>query len=100
MGGSHHGLGNGGCCKVGEPAEESFDATARDDQHEYDGRSLRETGGGGCRAAPGVFAALVGYIERGEIGPCVALRLPLSQIVAAQQAFLAKSHVGKIVLEL
>ena len=37
LGGSHHGLGNGGCCKVGEPAEESFDATARDDQHEYDG---------------------------------------------------------------
>lgn len=55
----------------------------------------------GCTIpAPGVFAALVGYIERGEIGPCVALRLPLSQIVAAQQAFLAKSHVGKIVLEL
>jgi NADPH:quinone reductase-like Zn-dependent oxidoreductase len=42
----------------------------------------------------------VGYIECAEIGPCVALRLPLSQIVAAQQAFLAKSHVGKIVLEL
>jgi hypothetical protein len=53
LGGSHHGLGNDGCCKVGEPAEESFDATARDDQHESDGRSLRETDRGGCRAAPG-----------------------------------------------
>ena len=52
-GGSHHGLGNGGCCKVGEPAEESFDTTARDDQHEYDGRSLLETDRGGCRAVPG-----------------------------------------------
>ena len=53
LGGSHHGLGNGGCCKVGEPAEESFDAPARDDQHEYAGRSLLETDRGGCRAAPG-----------------------------------------------
>jgi hypothetical protein len=53
LGGSHHGLGNGGCCKVGVPAEESFDATARDNQHEYDGRSLRETDRGGCWAAPG-----------------------------------------------
>ena len=53
LGGSHHGLGNGGCCKVGEPAEESFAATARDNQHEYGGRSLRETDRGGCRAAPG-----------------------------------------------
>jgi hypothetical protein len=40
LGGSHHGLGHGGCCKVGEPTEESFGATARDDQHEYDGRSF------------------------------------------------------------
>ena len=53
LGGSHHGLGNGGCCKVGEPAGESFDAAARDDRHEYEGRSLRETDRGGCRAAPG-----------------------------------------------
>jgi hypothetical protein len=51
LGGSHHGLGNGGFCKVGEPAEEPCDATTRNDQHEYDGRSLRETDRGGCRAA-------------------------------------------------
>jgi hypothetical protein len=33
LGGSHHGLGNGGCCEVGEPARVLFDAAARDDQH-------------------------------------------------------------------
>ena len=45
-----------------------------------------------------VFKNLVGYLERGEIKPVVAAQFPLSQIVAAQAAFLAKSHVGKIVL--
>jgi hypothetical protein len=48
-----HGLGNGGCCEEGEPAEASFDATARDDQHEHSDRSLRETDRGGCRVASG-----------------------------------------------
>ena len=46
LGGSHHGLGNGGCCEVGEPAEALFDAAARDDQHKYSDRSMRETGRG------------------------------------------------------
>jgi hypothetical protein len=32
--GPHHGLGNGGCCEVGEAAGVQFDAAARDDQHE------------------------------------------------------------------
>ncbi|WP_293944329.1 zinc-binding dehydrogenase [Sphingomonas sp.] len=48
----------------------------------------------------GVFANLVGYIERGEIRPLVAATYPLAEIVAAQQAFLTKRHVGKIVLTL
>jgi NADPH:quinone reductase-like Zn-dependent oxidoreductase len=47
---------------------------------------------------PEVFPNLVGYIERGEIRPVVAATYPLSQIVAAQRAFLTKQHVGKIVL--
>ncbi len=51
--GSHRGLGNGGCCEVGEPAGELFDAAARDDQHEYFDKSLLEVGHGICRAAPG-----------------------------------------------
>ena len=47
---------------------------------------------------PGVFANLVGYIERGEIRPVVAATFPLRDIVAAQRIFLTKQHVGKIVL--
>lgn len=53
----------------------------------------------GCTVLdPGVFADLVGYIERGEIRPIVAASFPLSEIVAAQQLFSTKQHVGKIVL--
>ncbi len=51
--GPHHGIGNGGCCELGEPAGELFDATARDDQHEYFDRSLRETDHVSSRAALG-----------------------------------------------
>ncbi len=47
---------------------------------------------------PQVFPNLVGYIERGEIRPVVAATYPLSEIVAAQRAFLEKKHIGKIVL--
>jgi NADPH:quinone reductase-like Zn-dependent oxidoreductase len=47
---------------------------------------------------PGVFADLVGYIERGEIRPLLAASYPLSELVAAQQAFIAKAHVGNIVV--
>ena len=47
-----------------------------------------------------VFADLVGYIERGEIRPLVAATFPLADVVAAQQLFLTKQHVGKIVLTL
>ena len=47
-----------------------------------------------------VFAKLIGYIERGEIRPLVAATYPLGDIVAAQEAFLTKRHVGKIVLTL
>ncbi len=47
-----------------------------------------------------VFSNLIGYIERGEIQPLVAATFPLAAIVAAQQAFLTKQHVGKIVLTL
>ena len=45
-----------------------------------------------------VFANLVGYIERGEIRPRIAKTFPLVDIVAAQQEFLEKNHVGKFVL--
>jgi len=53
----------------------------------------------GCTVLePGVFRRLIGYIERGEITPLVSATYPLSEIVAAQKDFLARTHVGKIVL--
>jgi NADPH:quinone reductase-like Zn-dependent oxidoreductase len=53
----------------------------------------------GCTVLdPEVFGNLVGIIERGEIKPLVAATYPLTEIVAAQEAFLTKRHVGKIVL--
>lgn len=53
----------------------------------------------GCTVLePEVFPNLIGYIERGEIKPLVAATYPMAEIVAAQEAFLTKRHVGKIVL--
>lgn len=53
----------------------------------------------GCTVLePGVFANLVAAIESGDIRPVVAATYPLQDIVAAQTAFLAKHHTGKIVL--
>ncbi len=53
----------------------------------------------GCTSQdPEVFGNLVGYIERGEIRPLVSKVYPLSDIVTAQQDFLAKKYVGKLVL--
>jgi NADPH:quinone reductase-like Zn-dependent oxidoreductase len=45
-----------------------------------------------------VFRALVGHIERGEVDPLVAATYPLADIVRAQEDFLAKKYVGKLVL--
>lgn len=45
-----------------------------------------------------VFPNLVRYIEHNEIRPLLAGTYPLDQIEAAQTAFLAKEHVGKLVL--
>ena len=45
-----------------------------------------------------VFENLVSYIERGEIRPVVARTFPLRDIGRAQEAFLAKKFIGKLVL--
>ncbi|WP_242070032.1 alcohol dehydrogenase family protein [Tabrizicola soli] len=45
-----------------------------------------------------VFENLIRYIEAGRIRPVVARTYPLSEIVQAQKDFLAKGHVGKLVL--
>jgi NADPH:quinone reductase-like Zn-dependent oxidoreductase len=53
----------------------------------------------GCTALdPGVFEALIRQIEQGRVVPLVAATYPLERIAEAQQAFLEKRHVGKIVL--
>ena len=49
---------------------------------------------------PQAFADLVGYIERGEVSPVVGGTFPLAEIGAAQAAFMAKSHIGSLVIEL
>jgi NADPH:quinone reductase-like Zn-dependent oxidoreductase len=54
----------------------------------------------GCTVLePEVFSNLIRYIERGEVKPSVSAVYPLAKIVAAQDAFLTKRHVGKIVLQ-
>ncbi len=45
-----------------------------------------------------VFADLISYIERGELRPLVATTFSLEQMVDAQQTFLEKNYVGKLVL--
>ncbi|MEM9443302.1 MAG: zinc-binding dehydrogenase, partial [Pseudomonadota bacterium] len=45
-----------------------------------------------------VFKNLITYIERGEIRPVVEKTYPLDEIKKAQEDFLAKRHVGKLVL--
>ena len=47
---------------------------------------------------PGLFARLVGHVERGEIGPTVSAVYRFDQVREAQAAFLERQHVGKIVL--
>ena len=46
----------------------------------------------------GVFRDVVGYVERGEVRPVLAATYPLSELRAAQQAFIDKRHVGNIVV--
>jgi NADPH:quinone reductase-like Zn-dependent oxidoreductase len=45
-----------------------------------------------------VFEDLIGYIERGELRPCIAEVFDLKDLQQAQQRFIDKQHVGKIVL--
>jgi NADPH:quinone reductase-like Zn-dependent oxidoreductase len=53
----------------------------------------------GCTISePEVFANLVRYIEDGEIRPVVARTYAMRAIADAQRDFLAKRHLGKIVL--
>ena len=53
----------------------------------------------GCTVLePEVFGNLIRRIESGQVRPLVAETFPLKEIAAAQSAFEAKGHIGKIVL--
>jgi NADPH:quinone reductase-like Zn-dependent oxidoreductase len=55
----------------------------------------------GATVAPKrVFEDLVTYIERGEIRPVVAKTYRLSELREAQEEFLRKRYVGKLVIKL
>ncbi|MEX1660456.1 alcohol dehydrogenase family protein [Thioclava sp. 15-R06ZXC-3] len=55
---------------------------------------------GSTRQDPRVFTDLIGYIEAGEIRPVIAETYPLNELRAAQEAFLGKSHIGKIGIQI
>ena len=44
------------------------------------------------------FEDLIDYVERGEVRPVVSRTYPLEEIAQAQEAFLTKGHIGKLVL--
>lgn len=53
----------------------------------------------GCTVtALNVFPDLVTYVERGEIRPILAATHPLAELREAQAAFIAKEHIGNIVV--
>ncbi|MFD1706345.1 alcohol dehydrogenase family protein [Siminovitchia sediminis] len=45
------------------------------------------------------FLNLISYIEEGKIKPIIAKEFPLKDMAEAQKAFLSKTHVGKIVID-
>ena len=47
---------------------------------------------------PGTMKRLVGLIEQGLLKPLLAQTFPLAELGAAQEAFMAKSHIGNIVV--
>lgn len=46
----------------------------------------------------GVFSNLIKHIENRNISPLISATYPIKDIVKAQQAFLEKKHIGKIVI--
>jgi len=47
---------------------------------------------------PEAYNGYLANIERAELAPVIAAVRPLREIVEAQQAFLDKRHMGKIIL--
>lgn len=59
-------------------------------------KDLQFTGATVC--PPGTFARVVEAIEQGVVRPLLAETHPLAELVAAQESFVAKRHVGNIVV--
>ena len=53
---------------------------------------------GATMVPPGTMARVVRLIEQGRLKPILAQTFPLCQLVEAQEAFMAKRHVGNIVV--
>jgi len=53
---------------------------------------------GSTQQPDNILPDVIGYIERGEIAPLIGATFPLPDIRTAQEVFMAKTHVGKIVL--
>ncbi len=53
---------------------------------------------GSTHTSDEILHNVIRYVEAGEIRPLVAAIYPLADIAAAQQDFLAKHHIGNIVL--
>lgn len=47
-----------------------------------------------------VFSNLVGYIERGDVTPLVDRTFALDELVAAQEYFLKREHIGAVVIDI
>ena len=45
-----------------------------------------------------ILIDVIGYVERGEIRPVIAQEFKLKDLRTAQEAFLKKRHIGKIVI--
>ena len=48
----------------------------------------------------GIFARVIRLIEEGRVQPVVAAIYPLADITKAQEAFISKAHVGKLILRI
>jgi len=53
---------------------------------------------GSSQGTPADFRRIVEYIEQGSLQPVLGGTFPLSQLVAAQNAFQTKRHVGNLVI--
>ena len=61
-------------------------------------KDLQLTGATIC--PPGTMAKIVGLIEQGKLKPLLAETFPLAELGKAQGVFMAKRHVGNIVVEM